>query len=302
MPEFHPIANIFPLLAGADFDALVADIRANGLREAIWRYRDGRIIDGRNRWRACQAAGVKCTSRTFEGEDHEILPFVISQNLHRRHLDASQRAMIAAQLAAMSRGGDRGNQHTGGKPSIGGMPAEQAAELLNVGTRSVERARTVLASRNLTLISAVRHGEVSVSEAVEITKAVLPEVHAKADKVFSEEQRYRRIEREERRRAFVEECRKKLRQKKIEEARATAEGGIIPLPDVTQPIEKPEQPVSHKRLYAKLWTFLRQDPMSPEEAAGVVPAQYREGFVERAQRRQAWLSEFIRLLGEPASR
>ena len=51
---FHPLANVFPLLAGEEFDALVADIQASGLREAIWLY-EGQILDGRNRYRACQA-------------------------------------------------------------------------------------------------------------------------------------------------------------------------------------------------------------------------------------------------------
>ena len=51
---FHPLANVFPLLEGEEFDALVADIAASGLCEAVWLY-EGQILDGRNRYRACQA-------------------------------------------------------------------------------------------------------------------------------------------------------------------------------------------------------------------------------------------------------
>ena len=66
---FHPIAEVWPLLPEPELQELADDIGANGLRNPIWRHRDGRIIDGRNRWLACRRAGVDCPSNTYEGQD-----------------------------------------------------------------------------------------------------------------------------------------------------------------------------------------------------------------------------------------
>ena len=54
---FHPLANLFPLIEGTAFDELASDIRSNGQREDIVTL-DGMILDGRNRYRGCLAAGV----------------------------------------------------------------------------------------------------------------------------------------------------------------------------------------------------------------------------------------------------
>jgi N6-adenosine-specific RNA methylase IME4 len=170
--KYHPLANIFPLMEGAAFDALAADIKANGLREPLVMY-EGMLLDGRNRWRAALAAGIAITGkdiRQFDPKkDGDPLAFVISKNLQRRMLDESQRAMVAAKLANM-RQGERTDL-----PSIEGKSISQtdAAMMLNVGRASVERAKTVQRDAVPEIVKAVEQGQLAVSLAARASK--LPE-------------------------------------------------------------------------------------------------------------------------------
>lgn len=85
----------------AEFERLVADIAEQGLLNPITLYQ-GQILDGRNRERACRAAGVEPRYVEFEGKDPAA--FVLSQNLARRHLGPSERAMVAARMANLKWG------------------------------------------------------------------------------------------------------------------------------------------------------------------------------------------------------
>jgi N6-adenosine-specific RNA methylase IME4 len=106
--------------------------------------------------------------RPYEGDDP--LGFVISQNLHRRHLSGSQRAMIAAKLATL-RDGQRADL-------VGGLPIGRASELLNVGERTVARAREVQERGAPELRQAVEHGRIKVSVAADIATLPLDEQRA----------------------------------------------------------------------------------------------------------------------------
>ena len=164
--EFHPIANLFPLLEGMAFDALVADIQEHGLRTPIMRH-EGKILDGRNRWRACQVAKVEPRVIEFRGQDP--LGFVVSMNLVRRHLSESQRAMVAARVANM-RSGTRTDLASIDARSIS---QDQAADTFAVSPASVDRAAKVQRTGVPELVAAVDNGEIKVSAAAAI--ADLPE-------------------------------------------------------------------------------------------------------------------------------
>jgi hypothetical protein len=167
--KFHPLADLFPMLGAEEQRALTADIRDNGLHAPIVTFED-KILDGRNRFRACQVAGVKPVFKEYKGDDP--LGYVVSLNLKRRHLDASQRAMIAAKIATTKHGGDRKPDQEANLPLE--TSSAVAAEIMNVSPRSVTLARSVIKSGNQKLIESVTTGAMVVSAAAKIVREAKP--------------------------------------------------------------------------------------------------------------------------------
>ena len=94
--KFHPFCLLFPLMGEAELSGLAEDIKANGLQKTIVLL-NGDILDGRNRLIACFMAGVEPQFREWDGEGSP-LDWVMSENLHRRHLTSMQRAVLACDL------------------------------------------------------------------------------------------------------------------------------------------------------------------------------------------------------------
>jgi len=169
--EFHPLANIFPLIEGQAYQDLMADILNYGVREPIWLY-EGKILDGRNRYRAATAMRVEFETSEYTGDNP--VAFVVSLNLHRRHLNESQRSMVGAKLANIKDGEFAGNQHV----ASANLPTphisqSDAAEMLNVSTRMVTAATKVLAEAPEEVSHAVEAGTVSINRATQFQ--ALPE-------------------------------------------------------------------------------------------------------------------------------
>jgi len=93
---FHERSSIFPLIEGEDFESLVEDIRKFGQLEEGALFK-GKILDGRNRYRACKILNIPFRAKEYSGK-MEPLDYIISQNLHRRHLNIAQRSEIGLLL------------------------------------------------------------------------------------------------------------------------------------------------------------------------------------------------------------
>ena len=166
--KFHELANIFPMMSASELAALRADIAKHGLREPII-LAEGKIADGRNRYNACVELGVEPRFEAWDGIG-SLVAFIVSMNLHRRHLNESQRAMVAAKLANMRQGARTDLQPSANLPEVS---QPEAAQMLSVGERSLRSAKKVLTSGTPELARAVEQGKVAVSLAA--IAAQLPE-------------------------------------------------------------------------------------------------------------------------------
>lgn len=177
MLEFHEAANIFPLDEG-HIEELSLDIIEHGLQVPIETL-DGKIIDGRRRWLACENAGVKPTFKAVSPTDP--IAYVLSLNLYRRHLTPSQLAMVGARARecydrqAQERREE--GQRTGGrghkKNSVENLPPssepgkarDHVGKVVGVSGKSIDYATKVIKNAVPEVIQAVDQGRMAVSTA-----------------------------------------------------------------------------------------------------------------------------------------
>ena len=88
----HEASSYFPPLVGKEFQDLVSDIREHGLLHPIVLH-DGKILDGRNRLKACNEANVKPTFVEWT-RDGSPFDYVWSVNVRRRHLEQGQKVAL----------------------------------------------------------------------------------------------------------------------------------------------------------------------------------------------------------------
>lgn len=113
--EIHPDANTVRMMDQAEFSALRDDIREHGqlVPATICQ---GKLLDGRNRQRACIELGIPLRVENAGDSDVDTVAMVYSLNVTRRHLNTAERAFMGADLANLENGQhrNRGNQYKKG--------------------------------------------------------------------------------------------------------------------------------------------------------------------------------------------
>jgi len=194
----HPLAALFPPMGQEDFNALVWDILKHGQRDPVLVH-DGQVLDGWNRVQAVEVLQntghkIELKTREYDGPTDEasLRALVVSTNLARRHLTASQRAAIALELLPQyeaaakerqrRRGGNQPRLQSAHDVVAGRQVApsrtardkdsearQQAARALGVSARYVSDLKLVQAKKP-DLVKHVRAGRLTVPQALNRVK------------------------------------------------------------------------------------------------------------------------------------
>ena len=160
----HALSKAFPAMTEAEYAALLENIREHGQRHPIITYQ-GQILDGFHRARACVELGKEPYLKEYGGSDPA--GYVLSSNLHRRHLSASQRAGVIVACNEWRSNGDRSSAPV--------QSSAQMAESVQVSTRTIDSAK---AAQSAGLGEMVRAGEIDAKPAAELARKA-PEVAAR---------------------------------------------------------------------------------------------------------------------------
>jgi N6-adenosine-specific RNA methylase IME4 len=177
----HEYAKLFPMATDEEIQNMADDIKQRGLLNPIIVL-DDEILDGRNRHKACELAGVIPKFKKYTGKD--ALGDVVSWNLHRRQMTTGQRAALAVEMKPMFEKLAKDRMMAGKKSEPcaengqGSKPihsAVMAGKAVNVGKTAVKQAEAVKKA-SPEIFEKVKEGKMTLSDATrDIKKSLIIE-------------------------------------------------------------------------------------------------------------------------------
>jgi ParB-like chromosome segregation protein Spo0J len=168
-------------MTATEFDALKSDIAENGLLQAIVVY-DGMILDGGNRYRACVELGLEPQTVEIDFTEHDIVSYVLSCNLHRRHLSPGQMAAIVASAQDWANAQIAGsNQYIPRADAPATLPDQKLSTVADRAAQSGASERTQrmadkVAREDPDLAKRVAQGDVSLPAALKQVEQKTPTI------------------------------------------------------------------------------------------------------------------------------
>ena len=129
---------------------------------------NGKIIDGRNRYEACQELGIdEFEIEEFEGSEDEMVEHVVSLNMSRRQLTSGQKAVVGVELGVY-----REKLKGGATAEDGKRVIEIIADELGTNRQYLYDAEK-LKKKDSDLFDQVRRGELTLSAAMKTLEKLL---------------------------------------------------------------------------------------------------------------------------------
>lgn len=170
----HPTFQSLLPINEKELANIVSDMEENGFDKSkpvcIWREEDV-LIDGYTRFTAAREAGLTEIYKyemSFETEQ-QALEYAMKQQLNRRNLNDAGKLLLIEKLDNLRNPG-RKSSDSDDEDEPRGKSAQALAETLGIGTRTVERARHVLANADEETLEEVRSGKTSINQAAKKIK------------------------------------------------------------------------------------------------------------------------------------
>lgn len=182
--RLHDAWALVPGMQPDEWEIFLADVLANGVRDPIVVQRGGIVLDGRHRLKAAGERGDEfILARVVDLDGQAQLDYLLKAAVLRRHLNDSQRAMLAAKIkpayekaakkrqeATRIRNGRVPAGADSPPPDQKGKSRDQAGAACGVSGRSVDHATKALSKGTPELARAVAAGELRASTAAKLTE------------------------------------------------------------------------------------------------------------------------------------
>jgi len=174
--NLHPACAAYPAMSDTELRELAQSIAEQGQLELITTMPDGTILDGRNRWLACELAGVEPVTVEYIGDDP--VRFVMAKNHHRRHLSKDEKAFIGARLANLRHGQRSTPRNLRDVNASRDVTQAEAARALGVSQHSVLDASTLLNQAEPHIVALVMRDEVPLQQAAIAVRGASREIQS----------------------------------------------------------------------------------------------------------------------------
>jgi hypothetical protein len=163
--ERHQLSSAFPDMSREEYSELLDSVKKIGIQNPIVIFED-MILDGWHRYRASVELDIECPAIDL-AEGVSPQDYVIAQNISRRSLTASQRALAIVMVNSWRRSGVKSKGSPEDHPE---KTNQEMVELSKTSSKTINRAKKVISDAVKEVVEAVQAGQIGIVKASEIAK------------------------------------------------------------------------------------------------------------------------------------